>query len=74
MLHTDVIDPFIHQFIIQFRDNNCISELAYIAFNPTPFNESGKMIGAVPTHGHTQLGPHQRHGELGTRLYVLNFV
>jgi hypothetical protein len=41
-------------------------------FYPAPFKESGTMIGAVPTDGHITLGPHQRHGELGARLYALN--
>ena len=43
-------------------------------FYPAPFKESGTMIGAVPTHGHIKLGPRQRHGEFGARLYVFNFA
>ena len=41
-------------------------------FYPAPFKESGSMIGAVPTHGHIKLGPRQRHGQFGARLYALN--
>ena len=41
-------------------------------FYPAPFKELGTMIGAVPTHGHIKLGPCQRHGEFGTRPYVIN--